>query len=272
MTDPAIAALHMAARRYCADRASHWSRVYADQRAQHGDFHGERYDEQRASYCGAMARQILSSLERWLPAEVATLEAARARMSADARAAEDRLLRPLARPGAEAAVEERRAFERFVRQSSEADWARAAPLPFRRILAKAEVEALNRSFCDRWGTWDAGAPDRDDVPPSLTLYTEVWRRLPLLPEVRRLLAERGVDRLIELHRDDDSFELEPAATEFDHGDEVYWFVRGGDWMLYGSHLPSITLGGTWLIEAVRRALPSIDEHTFRGWGGSTSKI
>jgi hypothetical protein len=161
-------------------------------------------------------------------------------------------------------AEERVAFEGFVRESTAADWAAAAPLPFRRVLSEADADARYRAFCGRWGRWYGGHCDRSTAAPTLTLHVEAWEALPLLDAVRAALTSRSVDQLVELREDGDSAEVELGATDFTYnGAEGYWSVDD-TWRISASHESSVTFGGGWLLAALRAALPGLDGFAYDG--------
>ena len=52
------------------------------------------------------------------------------------------------------------------------------------------------------------------------------------------------------------------AGSWSHTDEASGTMN---WMVYASHESSITFGGSWLIEGMRRCLPLFDKYLYRGW-------
>lgn len=269
-----IELLHTAARRYCVDRIAHWHRAYDEQQARRSKRFDDRHpdDEDRIFPRCNVLGAILSEIERWLPADAASLDDARARLTAAARTAAGPFTSSMSPIANAAMADERVAFERFATDSTAADWAAAAPLPFRRMLADADADARYRAFCARWGTWHGGYPDRDEVPSTLTLHVEVWDDLPFLATLRTILADHSVDHLFELRELGGSAEVSLAATEFTYnGSEGYWYADAGEpWMIYASHEASVTLGGAWLLAAVRAALPTLDDYVYRGWSDPPS--
>lgn len=70
------------------------------------------------------------------------------------------------------------------------------------------------------------------------------------------LKARSVDRITEFREGGGTHELavddlNPAYT----GEEGYWSSSPWDWIVYASHESSITVGGPWLIRAVKSAWP-----------------
>ena len=55
------------------------------------------------------------------------------------------------------------------------------------------------------------------------------------------------------------YELELSVFEpYHNGAGGYWCSEPMDWVIYASHEESITIGGEWLIEAIKRAWPGLD--------------
>lgn len=268
MSHDAIAALHLAARRYCEDNSRRWAEAYGELRATRGGGGALVYsdDDYRTFPRYNVLNAILEAIETWVPEEVATVEEARQRLVVAARTAASPFTasdHPIERA---TIAEERRGFEQFATTSTAEDWARAEPLPFRRVLAAATAAVLLAAFRERWGTWYGGHGDRDDVPPFVTLHVEAWAALPLRPAVEAALAELGCQRVIELREDGRGQEIDAtAATLAYRGDEAIWLVPGGDWMIYASHESSITFGGAALVAALRARVPRLDELTYHGW-------
>jgi hypothetical protein len=268
-----IAALHQAARRYCVDRHARWADEYAAMQAARPFTFAKAYgdDDYRVFPRYLVLEAIRSAIERWQPADVATVAAARARLGEDA-TAESRFT-AIAHPLARAAMaEERAAFVAFAGASTPADWASAAPLPYRRVLAPPEAHALARAFVVRWGDWYGGWPSRTDVPPHLTLHDEAREALPLRAAIDGFLAACAITRVFELREDGDSYQLDVGATTFEYDfREGRWFTDGCPWMIYASHESSITFGGGELIAHLRAALPGVDAFEYRGWSDPPSK-
>lgn len=71
-----------------------------------------------------------------------------------------------------------------------------------------------------------------------------------------ILDARKVGRVFELREDGSAYEtrladLDPVYT----GGEGFWCSAAMDWVLYASHENSLTVGGEWLIVAVKSAWP-----------------
>jgi len=78
-----------------------------------------------------------------------------------------------------------------------------------------------------------------------------------------ILRAHGIDAVLEFREgggawEIDVRELDPAYT----GDEGFWSTRALDWVIYASHENSITVGGTWLLESIRRAWPAYERHVW----------
>jgi hypothetical protein len=78
-----------------------------------------------------------------------------------------------------------------------------------------------------------------------------------------ILAARGTECVLELREGGSAYEillsdLDPLYT----GDEGFWCSDAMDWLLYASHENSLTVGGEWLISAVKSAWPEWERHVW----------
>lgn len=83
-----------------------------------------------------------------------------------------------------------------------------------------------------------------------------------------LLAGHGVRRVIEARELGGlpTWELDLADADFEYdGAEGYWCGERLDWLVYASHEDTLTLGGTWLIEAVKEIWPEWRSALWEGW-------
>jgi hypothetical protein len=78
-----------------------------------------------------------------------------------------------------------------------------------------------------------------------------------------ILAARGVDRIFELREVGSAYELRLADLDPVYtGDEGFWCSDALDWVLYASHENSLTVGGEWLITAVKFAWPEWERYVW----------
>jgi hypothetical protein len=78
-----------------------------------------------------------------------------------------------------------------------------------------------------------------------------------------ILAAHKVERVFELREGGGAYEirladLDPVYT----GDEGFWCSEAMDWVRYASHENSLTVGGEWLIAAVKSAWPEWERHVW----------
>ena len=91
--------------------------------------------------------------------------------------------------------------------------------------------------------------------------------------LRSALRDRGIPRPVELREYDEGYEEDIALAEFTYdGREGFWTSDNMEWMVYASHESSITFGGAWLIEAMRKCLPEFDRYLYRGWDLSKYEV
>jgi hypothetical protein len=139
-------------------------------------------------------------------------------------------------------------------------------LPYRRVLGASEHKQLHLAFAARWGDWYGGCANSDAERNAVTLHDIVMEQPGAYDRLRRLLADHGVSRLLELREWGDGYQLDLSAASFRYnGAEGFWTPADMTWMVYASHESSITVGGDWLIAGMRRALRQFDDYIYRGW-------
>lgn len=259
-----VAALHLAARRHCTDRHTYWVTAYTQRRGSSSASYSE--DDYREFPRYLVLSAILDEIERWVPEDFKTLEEARELLIEAARTAADAMSRNIKHPiGVAAQAEERASVERYLRESTEEDWYAAEPLPFNRTLASTEAEALYERFKRRWGVWYAAGSNLHELPPNLTLHTEVVSKLPVRAALQAFFASGGITRVFLLAETGPSYEIEIGKIELLHGNETSWVPLDCEWMINTSHESSVTFGGADLVTALRTALPTLDDYAYRGW-------
>ena len=137
-----------------------------------------------------------------------------------------------------------------------------------RIIPKAEAVALRRQMALAWGVdrhywW----PLTDPRPPHAEGFQEDYFETEFgYVALRRILAEGGVSNVLEFREDGEAYEIKVASFDPCYtGLEGFWTSARFDWILYASHESSITVGGEWLLRAVKAAWPAWEQ---RLWGAS----
>lgn len=150
---PEVERLHVAARRYCADRFEVWTKEYQRLVAAGGDRRGPDYTPE--AYRTFPRYQVLDAirtdLERLTGADVVSLDDAR-EMFALAGLTAENAFTSYDEPQAQAAVlAEREEFARFVREVPNAILSAVEPLPYTRVLSPDEAEQVWGSVERVWG-------------------------------------------------------------------------------------------------------------------------
>lgn len=86
--------------------------------------------------------------------------------------------------------------------------------------------------------------------------------------LRAALAARGVERVIETRElaELPTREVDVADADFAYEfAEGYWCDAHHDWIVYASHENSLTIGGRWLIDAIRQRWPEWEMHSWARW-------
>jgi len=269
-----IEALHTAARRYCTERHDDYLREYCKLTAVGGErmtFRSGRWEYSEQAWDLFPRYRILeairSDVEHYVPSDFASLPQVREMLEEAGETAQIDST-PFTHPTAVAAVaEERRRFVEFVRSADVAELSRQPPLPLRRVLGEAEHASLYEAFVRRWGKWYGGCCDREWPPEEVvTLHVEAMESPGAYEDLRRVLADHGIGRVVELREWGDGCECDLDGAGFTYtGAEGFWTSVDMGWMVQASHESSITFGGAWLVAAMRSHLPRFERYLYRGW-------
>jgi hypothetical protein len=269
-----IEVLHNAARHCCTEQSAHWHREYAQLaaagrerttiRSGNGEYTKEAY--------GIFPRYqvlaaILGEVERFVPADFRSLEESRSLLALAGETAESQFTKYQNPVAVQAVQDERRRFVEFIRSADVHRLAGLPLLPFRRALVETEHCQLHASFRRRWGSWYGGFVDPANYPiEAVTLHVAAMDTPDAYDNLRCILRDQGIKRLLELREWGEGHELETADATFTYnGAEGFWTSGEMGWMIYASHESSITFGSPWLIDGMRRCLPSFDGYLYRGW-------
>lgn len=141
------------------------------------------------------------------------------------------------------------------------------PLPYRRVLQPRERDRAWTRLGRRWGPhpdacWypltDAPAP-----PGVVAVRGGQFARHVPLAVLRAILTGSRVRRVWELRYGDIplQYEMDTALLIPSHGPtEGYWTSEKMDWILYALHEGSLTIGGEWLLNGVKKAWPQWEQH------------
>jgi hypothetical protein len=264
-------AIHTAARHYCLERYSFWAERYAEivRRRQDRERDGYHYTPEALATFPRynVLNAIRVELERIDPGELSGFETAKAQVLRAGETANDDFTRkPIGAIDQRATVEERAAFCAYVAALSPADLGAVEPLPFRRVLAADESEAVWSRLQDRWqigaGYW---YPLADCTLPGLAAFDAVAFDEAAPPDrLRGILSRRGVERVWELREYGPEYELAISLFEPHYnGAEGCWSSGALDWIVYASHENSVTVGG-WLLEEVKALWPAWQAHLWQG--------
>jgi hypothetical protein len=272
-----ITALHTAARRYCLERAPELHPLHAEQYYDGHDWLAARDRAVQVWLRGdvpARARRIilgdlLFTVEQARPEDFATLEALRLFLLAAGEQAgtekrrEDAALLELMQA-------ERVAIHSHISGLTPAALAAVEPLPYRRVLPRAERERLWRRLERKWGARPADFwyPQRPMDPPAhvIALEEEWFAQYVPPPVLREILTRQRIRRVWELDRSlglANQYELDTAwLIVGPRIDERYWTSEKMDWLLYASHERSLTVAGEWLVAAITRVWPQWSDHVY----------
>ncbi len=269
-----IAVLHNAARHYCVEQSAHRHREYAQLAAagrERTTIRSGSWEYTKEAY-GIFPRYqvlaaILAEVERFVPADFASVEESRSLLKLAGETAESPFTKSQNPVAIQAVQDERRRFIEFIGSADEQRLPDLPPLPFRRVLGDVEHRQLHELLRNRWGSWYGGCVDSGNAPADVnTLHVAVMDTPGAYDRVRRLLLDHGIKRLLELREWGEGYERETGDANFTYnGAEGFWTLWNMTWMVYASHESSITFGNTWLIDGMRSFLPLFDRYSYRGW-------
>jgi hypothetical protein len=163
-------------------------------------------------------------------------------------------------------------FQQYIQSLSEQDLRAVAPLPYRRVLGEHEQANIWQRVQDRWGItpkmhW---YPLSNGPRPSHVIALEEdWFAYHIPPDVlREILRQHGIERLWELRMGPVPSQYRMDVARFVATPdplEQCWTSGRLDWLIYTSHEHSITLGGQWLVQEVKRRWPTWYEHIYAGY-------
>lgn len=140
------------------------------------------------------------------------------------------------------------------------------PLPHHRLLGEREAARLWRRLQRKWQIpsqgywWPLGS---QEVPPPHVLAFNDWefhKHVPL-SLLRGWLGEARAKSILLFDNDNPGEDYEMDLELFaSGGGERYWTSPKMDWVIYYSHENSVTIGGEWLLNLVKRVLPEWEEH------------
>jgi hypothetical protein len=258
-------ALHNAARCYCIDNYRHWCKVYAAV-PKGEDGCGYHYS---AKALDTFPRyQILNAIRVAVETvdsdSLADFTSAKSLVVNAGSIADDDFTRnPLGEIATNAQSSEREKFCDFVNSLTEMGVWNYDPLPYRRVLSKAESERVWSSLGSVWGV-----PARahwyplceTSIADIAAFRADAFHEFVPAHALRRKLVGLCIERVWELR------EYGPEYIEdvelFDplyNGAEGAWTAPGYPWVIYASHESSLTVAGT-LLSEIKRMWPNWQQH------------
>jgi hypothetical protein len=258
-------ALHNAARRYCLDTHRHWCEVYATVHKQRGaGAWGYSTKELDTFPRYNVLNAIRVAVETIDPELLDDFTSARSLVIDTGWNADDDFTRnPSDATAANAQRTEREKFCHFVQSLTELDVWNYEPLPYRRVLASAEADAV---WCALGVAW--GVPARafwyplceSSVTGVTAFRSVVFHEAVPARVLRRELVKLGADRVWELREYGPEYVEDVELFEPEYtGAEGVWTAPAHTWVIYTSHEGSVTVAGA-LLPAVRRVWPDCDQH------------
>ncbi len=178
---------------------------------------------------------------------------------------DDSTVNPIGVFAAEAMVNERKLFCKFVEGLCDSDLQSIEPLPYQRVLSQTEADLLWSRIRKRWqiteGYWFPLA--ECSLPDVVAFRDHDIADFNANNKLDDLLLSHGIQRILEMREYGPEYEQD--VTLFDpqyNGAEGYWTSEDLDWIVYASHESTITVGG-WLLEEIKKHWPGWSRRIWR---------
>jgi hypothetical protein len=173
--------------------------------------------------------------------------------------------------------QEHQAFSIYLHSLSVESLQSVDPLPFHRALSYTEQIDVLSAFGQRWGVEVAGGRFSSNyypiIPrpstPQLNLASmEAFDAKPLVEAngteiVQRTLKTHGIQHVYILEQNYPGTEREVSQLDLARAIPHiigFAFSKSLDWMIYTSWRGTVTIGGEWLLDAVKREWPDWENH------------
>ncbi len=272
--------LHTAMRRYVMERMNSFDQFQPQQ--------GGVFTDTPALYDGdtfmeVMPRLFFLNSVRWelaaiTPDTLVTLDETRELFDVAAQIARDWALGAENEPIAEKAVhQEYQAFSAYMNELSSETLRIVEPLPYSRALSKQEHVERLATFGQRWGVevedgWFArdyypviARPSTPDLPAMEAFEAEAIVAANGTAIVQRILNAHGIKHI---HIFEESYPgIECEVSQLDLARAIpsivgFAFSESLDWMIHTSWHGTVTIGGDWLLDAVKNEWQDWEEHVY----------
>ena len=261
-------ALHTAARRYCMVQYKFWREKYWFELVEKGlTRSGSAYTPEALAMFPRynVLNAVLIEVERIDSETLTDLEKAREDLILAGKLGEDvSTSGPKDEISSKTMADERERFCNFLLQQTADSLKEIAPLPFRRVLSRAERDSVWAKVRDRWQIIEPWFPlDIDSRADLFTFKAKAFETGVQASTLKEFLTARRIIRLWELREfgADYTESIEWFEPVYYNGAEGFWSSEGFDWFVFASHESSITVGG-WLLDSIRKIWPSWQEHAW----------
>ena len=228
-----------------------------------------------------MIHAIIREISTLLPEDYETIDELREMLILASQTATSQLLEDLAKrdpiPAEEVMKEEREGFCQALRAVDRKQLKARQPLPpmpFARELSQGEAADLWERVARKWELkhnhwYPIYGPPRP--ANALAFLAEMFEANVTPTKLRSILRDHGVERFF-LFSEFSPIGIQGGLPELEMalelleprygqaaGGEGYWFSIEMDWLIYASHESSITVGGEWLVEAVKHTWPDWED-------------
>ena len=152
-----------------------------------------------------------------------------------------------------AMIEERQKFTDFINSRTTENISDVEPLPYRHRLTDKELLFVREQLLNSWNYdgnyWnplDKKSPKETVFLMTNNLTTEDCN------EILKFLISKSNDRIYEVTEDRVDYEIEFDSFDIPLYDETIVTDETFEWVIYCSHEDTITFGGSWLVDFVKK--------------------
>ena len=261
--------MHTAARLFCANQHSHWSKKYMPLVESGQDRLWKDYS--KAAYDlfprYRLDEAIKIEVEKSTGQQFRSLEEAHALLLESGSRALSSMLQEFQRSpeACVALTDEWKAFEAYISSLDALQLARIEPLPYRRVLSQTESKHLRQELSERWGAKGYWYPLSKCDPRTnvVAFHQELWKQRDGTSLLLQAAQERAIERCFLLQEGPVDYEIARSLVDPIYGGDEAFITTDFQWLLYSSHESSIAVAG-WLADFFREQWRDWDGVTYGG--------
>lgn len=238
------------ARKYCIDNYSFWINKYATERSGSYKYTDKDYNIFPRYH---VLEAILQDVETFVGQHFNSIEDCKNELILISKNSQNKLVSPVPNDIEKNAIQEERGkFAKYIESLTDEDFKVTDKLPYKRKLRNEESNQIRQKLLE---TWNFGGnywhPIGDKSPnPTIFLMLNCLTELDI-EEIIKKIAVNTEKKLYIFNEYREDYEIEIDSLSIDLS-ETICFDKTYNWVIYCSHEMTITFGGDWLIDFVRK--------------------